>query len=211
MRARVDVSITDNRHTMISAKRVEGGARVRIHHMFLEADDETVRALARYVTRSDRHASRALDGFIEAHQHRIRKEQPRPLPLRTRGRYHDLSDIFVELNEVWFDGDIDGVSVTWGRRAPTQRRRRRSIRLGTYVHEDGLIRIHPVLDQEWVPRFFVAYVLFHEMLHHLVEAPVVNGRKHFHTNEFRRKERAYPDYDRALSWERENLRRLLSG
>jgi hypothetical protein len=178
--------------------------------MFLDADDTTVRALSRYLTRGDSRASTRLDEFIEENAHLIRKERARAARVRTRGRYHDLGDIFEELNELWFEGEILDVQVTWGRRPPSNRRRRRSVRLGTYVQDDRLIRIHPVLDQDWVPRFFVAYVLYHEMLHHVVPAPLINGKKHFHSPEFRRLERDYPDYDRAIAWEKTNLRRLLS-
>lgn len=206
----VTLSITDNRHTMISSRRRGRVTHLRLHHMFLDADDTTVRALSRYLTRGDRRSSERLDVFIEENTHLIRKERMRAANVRTRGQYHDLGDIFEELDELWFDEQVGGVQVTWGRRAPTNRRRRRSVRLGTYVQDDQLIRIHPVLDQDWVPRFFVAYVLFHEMLHHVVPAPLINGKKHFHSPEFRRQERAYPDYDRAIEWEKSNLRRLLS-
>jgi hypothetical protein len=205
----VTLSITDNRHTMVSSRRRGRLTHIRLHHMFLDADDMTVRALSRYLTRGDSGASERLDLFIEENTHLIRKERTRAARVRTRGQYHDLGDMFDELNELWFDELID-VQVTWGRRPPTNLRRRRSVRLGTYVQDDRLIRIHPVLDQDWVPRFFVAYVLYHEMLHHIVPAPLINGKKHFHSPEFRSRERAYPDYDRAIAWEKTNLRRLLS-
>lgn len=210
LREPVELVVTDNRRTMISSRHSGGGWLVRLHHMFVYADDPTVRALARYLARNDRGAGAHLDAYIRDNEHRIKKGRRRVLRVHTRGQHHDLSAIFDELNDRYFHGRIVGVRVTWGRRPPEQgRRRRRSIRLGTYVAEDQLIRIHPFLDQEWVPRFFVAYVLFHEMLHHVVPAPVRNGRQCFHSPEFRSLERAYPDYERALGWERTNLTKLL--
>ncbi len=205
----VALTVTDNRHTMISSKRERRMLRVRVHHMFLDANDATVRALARFLTRTDRRAETRLDEFIESNRHKIRRSGRRRAPLRTRGQHHDLGELFDQLNFRFFDGGVCA-RVTWGRRSP-QTRRRRSIRLGTYVAEDQLIRIHPVLDQPWVPRFFVAYVLFHEMLHAVVPAPLRDGRRQFHGPEFRARERAYPDYNRALAWEKANLRRLLAG
>ena len=205
----VALSVTDNRHTMISSRRTRKVLHVRVHHMFLDADDLSVRALARYLVRSDRRAETRLDEYIEANRHKIRRDRRRLPPLRTRGVHHDLAEIFDELNRRWYAGALR-VRVTWGRR-PTQRRRRRSIRLGTFVAEDQLIRIHPVLDRPWVPRFFVAYVLFHEMLHVVVPAPVQGGRHRFHSREFRARERSYPDYQRSIAWEKANLRRLLAG
>ena len=206
----VELIVTDNRRTMISSRHRQGLWQVRLHHMFMEADDTTVRALSRYIRRNDRRAGAHLDAYIRDNEHRIRKGRRPLVRVKTRGEHHDLRAIFDELNAEYFEGRIRDVRVTWGRRPPARgRRRRRSIRLGTYVAEDRLIRIHPFLDQEWVPPFFVAYVMFHEMLHHVVPAPVRNGRQRFHSAEFRKLERGYPDYDRAIAWERANLPRLL--
>ena len=83
--------------------------------------------------------------------------------------------------------------------------------MGNYVPEEKLIRIHPVLDQAWVPRFFVEAVVFHEMLHHDMPAVVENGRHHFHTEAFRRRERSFEYYSMAQRWEKQNFSRLLRG
>ena len=206
----VELVVTDNRRTMISTRHHQSAWLIRLHHMFVDADEITVRALARYIARNDRRAGAHLDSYIRENEHRIKKGRRPVVRVHTRGRHHDLSAIFDDLNAQWFDARVTGVRVTWGRRPPEQgRKRRRSIRLGTYVAEDRLIRIHPFLDQDWVPGFFVAYVVFHEMLHHVVPAPVKNGRQCFHSPEFRARERRYPDYERALAWERANLPRLL--
>ena len=94
---------------------------------------------------------------------------------------------------------------------PTQRRRR-SIRFGSYTPVDELIRIHPYLDQAFVPEFFVRYIVFHEMLHaHMGIEETPNGRRRIHPPAFRRREEEYGDYDRAVAWmnDESNLRRLL--
>ena len=71
------------------------------------------------------------------------------------------------------------------------------------------MRVHPALDQAWVPRFFVRFIVFHEMLHHVEPAHEGRGRTQFHTKTFRARERAFHDHDRALAWERAHLGRLL--
>ena len=60
-----------------------------------------------------------------------------------------------------------------------------------------------------MPRFFVEFVVFHELLHHVVPARRAGERLEYHTPEFRRRERAHPDYRRAVRWETENLEALL--
>ncbi len=75
--------------------------------------------------------------------------------------------------------------------------------------ERSLIRIHPVLDNLWVPRFFVRYIIFHELLHHLIPTRIQGRRRICHGPEFRAHERAYPDYQRAQLWQQAFLPRLL--
>lgn len=212
MGEKVSLSITDNRRTMIGSQRRGGTAHLRLHHMFLDADAFTVQALARYLKRGDRHASRVLGTFIETHRQRIRPRHKRPSALKTTGEHHDLKPLFAHLNATYFSGAVDA-NITWGRHAPAKKRGRKrsrqTIRLGTYCPEEKLIRIHPALDQAWVPSFFVEYVLFHEMLHHVVPMPLEKGRLQFHTPEFRAYEERYPHYQRALRWEKKHVERLL--
>lgn len=206
---KIVLGITANRRTMISTRRAGDTLRVRLHRMFLEADPTLLDSLGRYVKTGDRGASRRLGEFIE--RHRDRFVAPRPAAaLRTDGHVHDLREVFCAIERRWFAGELDGVAITWGKQSAHRRRvRKRSIRLGTYTHDERLIRVHPVLDQPWVPRFFLEYIVFHEMLHHVEPPREEEGRTIFHTPAFREREQAYPDYERALRWERLNIDRLL--
>jgi hypothetical protein len=207
---RIILAITDNRRTMITAARSIGGAlEVRVHHMFLDADPFTQNALGRYLRYGDRAANTAIGAYIEANQQRIRPMVRRPRGLRTAGRKHDLRDIFGRLNDTYFQGMVDA-SVGWGRRGQNRDRSQRvSIKLGTYCADRKLIRIHPALDRSWVPRYFVEYVVFHEMLHHMMPMPVRDGRRELHPPEFREREQRFRHYLRAIEWERTHLSRLL--
>ncbi len=202
----VHIVLTENRRTMISTQRRDGALVVRLHRMFLRAGPTIVTALGRYLSRSDARASRLVSEFIESQRAHVRP--PRPHTLRHAGHHHDLRALFDEVNATEFGGAIEGVGITWGRHGG-RARRRRSIRLGTYTRQELLVRIHPALDAAWVPRFFVRYIVFHELLHHVEPEIEHEGRTEFHTPRFRARERAYGDYTRALAWERENLGRLL--
>lgn len=203
----VEVILTENRRTMISTRRRGSVLVVRLHRMFLRAGPTVIHALARYLSRSDVRASRLVSEFIESQRGQV--QAGRPPKLREAGHHHDLRAIFDDVNRAEFGGAIEGVAITWGKYGTKKRNRRRSIRLGTYTRDEKLVRIHPALDASWVPGFFVRYIVFHELLHHVepeIERP---GRTEFHTPRFRDRERRYHDYVRALTWERENLGRLL--
>lgn len=205
----VQLAVTDNRRHMVSHTRAHGTLQVRVHMMFLDAPERVLEALVRYVTEDDRASSQVVGEYIDANSFRIRATQPVRGPLRTRGRAHDLFAVLSDVNEKYFGGRVTDVLVTWGRRTAPLDRKRETIKLGSYSARERLVRVHPVLDNDWVPRYFVAYVVYHELLHHLVPSIRDGGRTVLHTPEFQRREREYRHYERALEWEKKHIDRLL--
>ncbi|HUK66899.1 MAG TPA: SprT-like domain-containing protein [Anaeromyxobacteraceae bacterium] len=207
---RVRLFVHDNRSTMVSFRRVKGLLHYRVHHMFLDAPAEVVRALAAFagpgtgLAARRRQAGNCIDAFVR--EHRARIAAPHAARLESRGRVHDLQAIFDHLNRAHFEGKVEA-RIGWG---PNRRGRgRRTLKTGVYVQEARLIRIHPALDRPEVPAMYVAAVVFHEMLHQAVPAVEKNGRRIVHGRDFRRRERAYPDHERAKHWEQEHLALLL--
>ena len=130
------------------------------------------------------------------------------LNLRHEGKYFDLRAIFERLNQRYFRGRLRGYKVMWGRRR--KHRPKNYFTFGTIQEEDRVIRINPLLDQPFVPLWFLQYVLYHEMLHSVVPDEVASrGRRRIHTDEFNRRERKFRSYERARRWEEENLARFL--
>ena len=220
----VVLSITDNRHSIISHSLKNNVLHARVHHMFLDAPPRVIDALVRYVARDDREASQIVGHYIEANGTRLARRRPRAIPLVARGANHDLLSIFNDLNQRYFNGACHAL-ITWGRRTRRKNRQpRKAIKLGSYSSLERLIRIHPVLDRPWVPRYFVAYVVYHEMLHHMIPSARGNARQAssniasakgqiarrvLHPPEFLAREREFRKYERALDWERQHITRLL--
>ncbi|MBI3118894.1 MAG: hypothetical protein HYZ00_09425 [Candidatus Hydrogenedentes bacterium] len=209
---RLRLRITNNSSTMMSVRYSpdRATARLSLHHMFLEAGPEVKRALVAWIKRPRKgKPASLLDQFIRERSHTIAPRQPRRTFLVACGRHHDLAAHFNQLNADYFEGKISA-RITWGRMQKL--RRRYSIRFGSYSPPEDLIRMHPLLDQEFVPEFFVRYIVFHEMLHaHLGIEELASGRRAIHPPAFKRLEKSYPDYQRALAWMRHpgNLDRLL--
>lgn len=201
----------DNTSTVISVQKRHGLLELSLHHMFIEAPDQVLVALADYLRGSARGDSR-LDQFIERNRNRLanptaRRAQASHLPSRSAGKHYDLEVIRDALGRAYLGGAVS-VPIQWGRRRH-RRRRGGSIRLGSYSFEDGLISIHPALDQAFVPAYVVVGVVYHELLHHVLGAEQRGGRRYVHTPEFRRREREYVLFERAERWERDNLHRLV--
>jgi hypothetical protein len=205
----VALKVHDNRSTMVSFRKQSGRLTVRLHHMFLTADNRTIEALADYVGHAKKSAGAVLDAFIARHQNHIQKQRPQGHVLESRGAFFNLAEIFEVVNRSYFDNAIVA-RIGWGRNGKGKRMRKRTVRLGVYDHRLKEIRIHPVLDQHWVPKFFVEYIVFHEMLHQQFPTVEGNGRLAHHPPQFRLKERQFKHFGDAQVWERAHLRLLLA-
>ncbi len=212
-RARVIVELHDNTNTMLTFERGRPGWRLRLHHMFLAAPDLVLDALSEFAQRSDAQASVSLDLYIEANRNLIRRVPAAQLRRRLRidplGRHHDLSRIYAALNLRYFHNRV-AATITYG---PAQKQRgpRKSIKMGSYSADSKVIRIHPALDQRRVPRYFVEWIVFHEMLHHVHPVRrLSDGRRLVHTPQFAAHEERFHDIRRARRWEARNLDLLLT-
>jgi hypothetical protein len=203
----VILSITDNRHSIITHRVQRGVLHARIHHMFLDAAPAVVDALVRYVTEGGREDSALLGDYIDDNGFRLARRK-RNAPLVTKGKHHDLLDIYAKLNDRYFDGTINAL-ITWGKGPTTKSKHRKTIKLGSYAAFDRLIRVHPGLDRTWVPNYFVAYIVYHEMLHHVIPGSRGLGRVNFHPPEFKARERGFRHFERSLDWEKKHIGRLL--
>ncbi|HEY3495096.1 MAG TPA: hypothetical protein VGK73_10440 [Polyangiaceae bacterium] len=200
----VQLAVTDNLRTMVSQTRVRGTLRIRVHMMFLGAPERVRNALVDYLVHGDRKASVVVGRHIEENSHRI-KASRLVTRLRARGRSHDLFAILNAVNSQYFGGAVGDVLITWGRRSRPRGDRRGTIKLGSYSATERLIRVHPVLDREWVPRYFVAFIVYHELLHHVIPA----RDRSLHPPELLQREREFRHYERALAWEQKHIDRLL--
>jgi hypothetical protein len=126
------------------------------------------------------------------------QQQPPILDLPERENYHHLRSLALEVHRGYF-AEVAPLTVKWGQKI--RRKRRRSIRLGSYNHVTKEIRIHPLLDSANIPAFFIQSIIHHEYLHHML-GPAHNRRFHSHERRFR--------YHReSKEWIRRNLGHLL--
>lgn len=201
----VDLVVTNNRKRMVTAKRKGKRHELRVHRMFVDAPEDTIAALVG-LARGEGDQRDELRRYIREHRDDI-DHTPNKRVLRTAGRVHDLATSLDRATSLLSEDGFDDIQITWGRDG----KGRRSIRFGSYDFSQRLIRIHPALDDDWVPQMFVDFVVYHELLH-VVVPPVESesGRRDLHPLEFRELEARFPDYDEAIAWQRQNLDRLLN-
>jgi hypothetical protein len=195
--ARLTVRIADYRTTVIRLVRRGGVCRLSLHARLAAAPADVFAAALRSVwnrldgRRADPADAGRLADFIRAHP--LPAGPPRP-PGSGRGRFVDLEEICRSVNSRFFGGRADVAGIEW-----TPRRSRR--RLADCHPESGVIRVSRLLDQPRVPRFYLEFLVYHELLHLVVPPVVRNGRRHFHHAAFRRLERQFPQYREAKEFQ----------
>ena len=207
----VKVVVTDHRVKMVyHSMKEDGTLDLRLNWMFLGAPEPILEALVDYVVYGDVESGKTLQEYILANEYRKRAWKRVPQEsLRVQGEVYNLSDVLSDVSNRYFKGEVGDINITWGRRTKPRNGRRRTIKLGSYSPEEHLIRLHPVLDSSWVPYYFISYVVYHELLHHILPDEVEGGRFLAHSPTFKAHEREFKYYDQALKWERRNLGQLL--
>jgi len=197
----VTLTITDNSTSLFAMDFREGQLRVRLHRMFLGAGEDVLAELSRYMRRG-RGRTPLFWEFVKSNASLLREKPARKIAHKTRGIHHDLKDMFERINREYFRDSLRCV-VTWGARSS-----RRSVghrTLGSYSPHSNTIRINTCLDRKSVPRYYVEYVLYHEMLHAALGVEKADGRRAVHTGEFKRRERLFAHYGRAAAWEKSRI------
>jgi predicted SprT family Zn-dependent metalloprotease len=193
----VSVVLTGNSTTMLSARIHDNVLRVRLHRMFLTADGRVVNEIVSYL-KTRRGAMPHFRGFIRDNKVQLRLKPPRKIPVRIAGKFHDLRGLYDEINTEYFGGAINAV-ITWGSRSPRYAVRKRTV--GSYSERSNMIRINPVLDRKTVPRYYVAFIIYHEMLHAVMGTAIQGKRRSVHSRDFRKREKLFKDYEKVQAWE----------
>jgi len=125
-----------------------------------------------------------------------RLQKGRKLLSAETGSCHSLKEIYKEINGRFFQNQIEINKIGWGLRKSWNH-------LGHYDPVHHTITLSPVLDSSAVPKFVVSYIVYHEMLHAIFEEQPSRSARRHHPPEFRRAEKAYPDYANSKNFLRE--------
>jgi hypothetical protein len=206
-----DLQIRFHRNVCTMASLARKGPRVslRLHELFTRAPQEVLEAVVRsFFTRRGRAQAGELRALIFDFLDRC----PRPAAacLAARGlrepcgRVYDLKAEQEAIRREYLP-QCPRVDIGWSSRVS-------STLMGKWIPMPkgvpNVVVVNPLLDDARVPRYYVQYVVFHELLHEIIPIQRERGRWVHHPVEFRRRERQFPHFDRAVRWERKNVVRL---
>ena len=196
------LALTDNSTSMISVREKQGGISVRLHRIFLKADNEVLDEIVRFIKKK-RSKTPVVKQFIRQNQSFLKERKPRTITINPNGKLYNLTDMFNSLNSEYFNNSLS-VLITWGKRSPRYAVKKRT--LGNYQKKTNTIRINPILDSRKVPRYVIEFIVYHEMLHAVIGTVLKNGRRRIHSKEFKNRERKYRNYHKATEWENKKFR-----
>jgi predicted metal-dependent hydrolase len=196
------LTLTDNSTSMISVREKEDSISVRIHRIFLKADNEVLDEVIIFIKKK-RGRTPAIKQFIRQNQTFLKEREPRTVTINPNGNFYNLIDIFNALNSEYFSNSLS-VLITWGKRSPRHAVKKRT--LGNYQIKTNTIRINPLLDSRQVPRYVVEFIAYHEMLHAVIVTVMKNGRRSIHSKEFKNRERKFKNYHKAIEWENKTFK-----
>jgi hypothetical protein len=193
----VSLVLTDNSTTVLSCAVRDGVLSVRLHRMFLSADHAVISEIVSYLDKR-RGPMPHFRGFLRLNREDLKRKRVRKVNVRTGGRHHDLAELYDEINRQYFGNRVTA-TITWGSKSPRSAVRKRTV--GSYSERSNTIRINPVLDRKDVPACYVAFIVYHEMLHADMGMTMRGKRRSVHPREFRRREKLFQEYEKAMSWE----------
>ncbi len=123
----------------------------------------------------------------------LRQTRARRMAHAPAGAHHDLAPLFELLNQRYFEGGLARPRLGWSVRAWRSQ-------LGCFDPALCQIVLNRQLDRPEVPEYVVAYVLYHEMLHQKHPIRFARCRRESHSREFRREEKHFADYHRAMKF-----------
>lgn len=197
--------VNENRSTMLNVlERRRGFARLSVHKMFLDAPEDVVSAVASFVqgVRPKKGVNAfVIRSYIQSnlarfdYSHLLNKQK-----LTTEGRFYNLKEMYDKINAEYFEGKLD-LAITWY--GAWGRKNRSRVTFGEYFDHLKLVKIHRVLDDLFFPDYFVSYIIYHEIVHHIVPGYMDEaGFFRSHGADFKALEVLFKDYKKAIAWEK---------
>lgn len=204
---KIDVKINDNRSTMLSVKWMPK-PKISLHRMFLKAPENILEDLTHYLKGNKKQLSPLIKAYIEKNLHDLDySHELNPSKLYTQGKVYDLKKIYTDLNTEYFNQKLN-LHITWFGKLKSQYSR---LIFGYYYDPLKLIKIHKLLDNSQFPDYFVAYVVYHEMLHFVCPSYVnEKGTTHIHNKDFKEREREFKYFKQAQKWMKEHQAQLFN-
>jgi len=195
----IEMSVIRSRKILIQKKQKSDAITIVLNKIFLDAPEETLSIISDFLTGKNKKIARR---HLIEYAHKTMRETLKEKNFVVSGKFFNLKEIFDRLNQQYFNNLITS-KITFGKRC--KKERTSSIVFGNYSPQLNIIRINRSLDQDFVPEYFIEYIVFHEMLHAYMHLSSKGKKSTGHSKKFKEMEKIYPDLEKAEQWKRKNL------
>jgi hypothetical protein len=166
-----------------------------VQESFLTAPAEVIRALVEIgLDPSNREIRSVLrDYSLTKEYQRIRERLEYlgvPPGSYAAGAVHHLEQSFHRVNQTYFQGGMQKPHLVWSQRL-THRK------FGHYQWDTDTVLVSSSLDDPYVPKMVVDYVIYHELLHKKIGVKRTNQNRIAHSREFRKQEEQFHQIKKA--------------
>ncbi|GAB4186363.1 MAG: hypothetical protein Tsb0015_04100 [Simkaniaceae bacterium] len=199
LKKEVHLVLNDNRYQLVRIMSVEAKKiRISLHRLFLHAGETLISKIAQKLMDQNPVKNAKIALLFENPPKRKTNKA-----YISDGEFYRLDQIYQKINKEYFDQKVD-LAITWF--GSVKRKAKWHRTLGYYDGENKVIKIHRLLDDPFFPPFYLDFIVYHEMLHH-VYPPYYSkdGRYMTHHKTFKQQEKKFRQYQLAINWEKKNL------
>lgn len=182
----------------------DGSLTFRVSDYMRGSPSEVIESLAWYLVCRARNID-CPEAMVERYLRHVRSEsfwstqrdtylgRAKNLTFRPKGNDRDLAIVFDYVNACYFDGAIETPELAWVSESSRTR-------VGFFHAPLHILAVNRVLDSARVPRYVLEFVVYHELLHSVLDIDDGLVRRVRHTAEFRRREQAFARHEEAQAW-----------
>lgn len=201
---RLGVSYFPYRELKHTWRCVDGSTVFRVSDYMRDSPEEVLESLAWYLICKAR-GKECPQGMAERYLRHVRSadfwasrrdqyiSRARNLTFRAKGGERDLGKVFDYVNSFHFSGQLARPELAWARESPRRR-------VGFFHSALRILAVNKALDSASVPRYVLEFVVYHELLHSVLDVEDGKSRRVRHTAEFKRMEERFARYPEAQAW-----------
>lgn len=200
---KVDLKIKDNASVFLHVKKQRNLMTIFLHKAFLKAPISILSSLDQFLLSQNRSHLKILKNFMYEYFQQYPKDVQ---DLVSSGITYDLKMVLEKNNEKYFNNQIVDLKISWFNKP--NYRTFSSITFGSYHKKYKLITINRILDNSLVPEYFLSFIIYHEMLHHIIPISLdEKGRRMVHSKRFKDEEKKHEHYLASKSFKKQFLKK----
>jgi hypothetical protein len=215
LKKKVKLTTTRKKELQVIAEEKDKLVSLKVNAIFLKAPFQILENLIDYFKTKNPQSEKILKEFLNNNKSlnnnniskpEVVKEIKYDEKISHQGRNHNLKVVFDMLNEKYFDNSISA-NITWSDKFNSKGSK--EIEYSVFESKLNLIKINQFLDKSMVPKYFIGYVIFNEMLScFFSNQDNKSNKKKDNSEELHEWEKKYHAFNKAREWERQNGEKL---